>query len=43
MEVVCFTPQSLYSRVPFWIGSWMGLRTGLRVVEKRKISCPCWE
>jgi hypothetical protein len=26
-----------------WIGGWMGPSTGLDAVEKRRISCPCWE
>jgi hypothetical protein len=25
----------------YWIGDWVGSRTGLDVLEKRRISCPC--
>jgi hypothetical protein len=34
-----------WERAPgtYWIGSWLGPRTSLDVVERRKIFCPCWE
>jgi hypothetical protein len=42
MGVVCFTPRPLYpkERTPHtnWIRGWVGPRTGLNDVEKRKIS-----
>jgi hypothetical protein len=26
-----------------WIGGWIGFKSYLDAVEKRKVSCPCWE
>jgi hypothetical protein len=35
----------LWERDPgtYWIGGWLGRRTGLNAVAKRKIPCPCRE
>ena len=27
----------------YWIGAWVGPRAILDILEKRKISCPCWD
>jgi hypothetical protein len=37
-----FTPWGMRPST-HWIGGWVGSRAGLGTVEKKKISCPCWE
>jgi hypothetical protein len=29
--------------ITHWIGGWVGPRASLDILEKRKISCPCWD
>jgi len=38
----CFTPRER-AHGTHWIGGWMGSRTSLDVVVKRKIPSPCWD
>jgi hypothetical protein len=41
-DPVAFTPRERASGI-HWIGGWVGPRTGLDTVVKRKIPSPCWD